>query len=191
MPRLASGRRVGAEDAGDHRHQRRGHEERAGVDEERQRERDEQQQRAERRTDERVGDRSRCSTSARWPSRAGRRARGWAGSSAPSCRAAPRPCRAAASPATTRRYRPVRVPVTESTSSGPGSESCWPSTAKRDAQREQRRAARPSRTIARRRSTRSVITPAGSVKTSHGRRWATITSAIRIGLRVTADASHG
>ena len=46
-------------------------------------------------------------------------------------------------------------------------------------------------TIALRRSTRSVITPAGSVKTSHGRRWATSTSATSSGLRVTAEASHG
>ena len=46
-------------------------------------------------------------------------------------------------------------------------------------------------TINRRRSTRSVMTPAGSENTSHGSRPATGTSEIRSGLRVTADASHG
>ena len=46
-------------------------------------------------------------------------------------------------------------------------------------------------TIALRRSTRSVITPAGRVKISQGSRWATATSAIRIGLRVIAEASQG
>ena len=42
-----------------------------------------------------------------------------------------------------------------------------------------------------RRSTRSVMTPAGSVKISQGRRWATATRAMSTGLRVTADASQG
>ena len=46
-------------------------------------------------------------------------------------------------------------------------------------------------TIALRRSTRSVITPAGRVNSIHGSRWATATSAISSGLRVTAEASHG
>ncbi len=43
----------------------------------------------------------------------------------------------------------------------------------------------------RRRSTRSVITPAGRVKSSQGRRVATATRAMCTGLRVTAEASHG
>ena len=46
-------------------------------------------------------------------------------------------------------------------------------------------------TISRRRSLRSVITPAGSVNSSHGRRWTTATRAISSGLRVTAVANHG
>ena len=61
----------------------------------------------------------------------------------------------------------------------------------RDEQRERRSAARPSATMARLRSTRSVITPAGSVNTSHGRRCAAATSATSSGLRVIAVASHG
>ena len=48
-----------------------------------------------------------------------------------------------------------------------------------------------ARTISIRRSTRSVITPAGRLKISHGMRWTTATSAIRRGLRVIADANHG
>ena len=46
-------------------------------------------------------------------------------------------------------------------------------------------------TIRRRRSWRSVMTPAGSVNSSHGRRWTTATRAISSGLRVIAVASHG
>ena len=46
-------------------------------------------------------------------------------------------------------------------------------------------------TISRRRSLRSVMTPAGSVNSSHGRRWTTPTRAISSGLRVIAEASHG
>lgn len=42
-----------------------------------------------------------------------------------------------------------------------------------------------------RRSNRSVITPAGNVKTNQGKRDATMTSAIKSGDRVTADANHG
>jgi hypothetical protein len=45
--------------------------------------------------------------------------------------------------------------------------------------------------MALRRSTRSVITPAGRVNRSHGRRWATTTVATSSGFRVTAEASHG
>jgi hypothetical protein len=41
-----------------------------------------------------------------------------------------------------------------------------------------------------RRSTRSVITPAGSLNTSHGSRCATAISAMSSGSRVTAEASH-
>jgi hypothetical protein len=36
-----------------------------------------------------------------------------------------------------------------------------------------------------------VITPAGSVKISQGKRWATAMRAMSTGLRVTAEASHG
>ena len=42
-----------------------------------------------------------------------------------------------------------------------------------------------------RRSTLSVITPAGSVKRSHGRRCAIAMSAMRRAFRVTAEANHG
>jgi len=42
-----------------------------------------------------------------------------------------------------------------------------------------------------RRSIRSVITPAGSVNTSHGIFCAIAITAIRAALRVTADASYG
>ena len=73
----------------------------------------------------------------------------------------------------TTRYSPVRVPVTDSTSSGAGERALLAEHGERDAEGEQRRAACPSSTIARRRSTRSVMTPAGSVNTSHGRRCAT------------------
>ena len=45
--------------------------------------------------------------------------------------------------------------------------------------------------ISSRRSLRSVMTPAGSVNTNHGSRWATTTRAMSTGLRVIADASHG
>ncbi len=55
---------------------------------------------------------------------------------------------------------------------------------------------RPARNVSQttmvtRRSTRSVMTPAGRLKISHGRRLATLTRPIRSGLRVTAEASHG
>ena len=46
-------------------------------------------------------------------------------------------------------------------------------------------------TIVTRRSTRSVMTPAGRLKISHGSRLATLTRPIRNGLRVTAEANHG
>ncbi len=46
-------------------------------------------------------------------------------------------------------------------------------------------------TIALRRSTRSVMTPAGNVNTSQGSRWATAMRAISSGLRVMALASQG
>ena len=46
-------------------------------------------------------------------------------------------------------------------------------------------------TISLRRSTRSVITPAGKVKTSHGSRCATAMRLMSRALRVTAEASHG
>jgi hypothetical protein len=41
------------------------------------------------------------------------------------------------------------------------------------------------------RSKRSVMTPAGRVKTSHGKRDTTATVAINKGERVTAEANHG
>ena len=46
-------------------------------------------------------------------------------------------------------------------------------------------------TISKRRSWRSVKTPAGSANSNHGRRCTTATRAISTGLRVIADASHG
>lgn len=50
---------------------------------------------------------------------------------------------------------------------------------------------RSARTISNRRSARSVQTPAGRANTSHGRRCAVATPAIRIGSRVSIVASQG
>ncbi len=87
-------------------------------------------------------------------------------------------------------YSPVRVPTTSSMCAASG--RSWPMPSTTMATNAVSTARRQSiATIALRRSTRSVITPAGSVNTSHGSRWATATTATRIGLRVTAEASHG
>ena len=88
------------------------------------------------------------------------------------------------------RYSPVRVPTTLPTSSGDGNDCCCDSTAIA-MNSVNRKRSESIATIALRRSTRSVITPAGSVNTSHGRRWAAATSAMSNGLRVMAVASHG
>ncbi len=87
-------------------------------------------------------------------------------------------------------YSPVSVPRTPANSLGPGSPDCLLSTA-RATTRVRPKRAKSAVTIARLRSTRSVITPAGKVNTSHGRRCTSTTSEIRIGLRVIADASQG
>jgi hypothetical protein len=88
------------------------------------------------------------------------------------------------------RYRNHSVPTTESTSSGAGSAPPRTSTASATSAVITKRIALAP-TISRRRSWRSVITPAGSVNSSHGRRWTTATRAISSGLRVTAVANHG
>jgi hypothetical protein len=88
------------------------------------------------------------------------------------------------------RKSPVRVPVTVSSSSGAGSEPCARSTATAT-NRVRNPRSTSIVTIALRRSTRSVMTPAGRVNSSQGMRCATATVATRIGLRVTAEASQG
>ncbi len=87
-------------------------------------------------------------------------------------------------------YSPTRVPTTSRTSSGVGREPCLDSTAMATTTVSSPRR-KSIATIARRRSTRSVITPAGKVNKSHGRRCTAATRAIRRGLRVIAVASHG
>ena len=82
------------------------------------------------------------------------------------------------------------MPTTSVSASGAGSESCSSSTATAMSKVKTNRSESIA-TIARLRSTRSVITPAGRVNTSHGKRCATATSAISNGLRVIAVASHG
>ena len=84
----------------------------------------------------------------------------------------------------------MRVPVTPSSSSGAGSVPCSESTAKATTTVNVPRMM-SIHTIALRRSTRSVITPAGKVKTNHGNRCAAATIAISSGLRVIAVASQG
>ena len=87
-------------------------------------------------------------------------------------------------------YRNHSVPTTCSMSSGAAMTSWRTSTATAStAVRTARTALAP--TIKRRRSLRSVMTPAGSVNSSHGSRWTTPTRAISSGLRVIADANHG
>ena len=77
-----------------------------------------------------------------------------------------------------------------SSSSGPGNESCWPSTANATPA-----VSTPAQHVHRHHRLAAVDAigdhAAGSVKTSHGSRCATTPSATRIGLRVTAEASHG
>ena len=92
--------------------------------------------------------------------------------------------------AITQRYSTHSVRTTPSSSSGPGSASPRHNTASAT-NAVTIALAQFAVTMIRLRSKRSVITPAGSVKSSHGSRWATATSAMRIGFRVTADASHG
>jgi hypothetical protein len=82
------------------------------------------------------------------------------------------------------------VPVTFDNSSAPGSRDCRPSTAIATTSVNPKRV-KSAKTIAFLRSTRSVITPAGSVKIIHGRRCTSATPAISSGLRVSAEASHG
>ena len=90
----------------------------------------------------------------------------------------------------TSRYRPVRVPVTESTSSGPGSASCRPSTAKATISVSTNRAGvhrdhRPAAVdaIGDHAGRQREHEPRQALRDQH--------AAMRIGLRVMADASHG
>ena len=80
--------------------------------------------------------------------------------------------------------------VTESRSSTPGRLPCAASTTTATTRVSAARSTSQT-TIVTRRSTRSVMTPAGRLKTSHGSRLATLTRPMRSGLRVTADASQG
>jgi hypothetical protein len=100
----------------------------------------------------------------------------------------PTPSSSVASSSTT--YSGASVPTTWSTASGVGSTSWRAKTASATTVVSTKRSPLAP-TIRRRRSWRSVITPAGSVNKSHGSRWATATRAMSSGLRVIADASQG
>ena len=82
------------------------------------------------------------------------------------------------------------MPTTCSTASGAGSSSRRTNTATATTAVSTKRAALAP-VIRVRRSLRSVITPAGRVKTSQGNRWTAAIRAMSSGLRVIADASQG